>query len=51
MYYVDMCTSSNFQLLRDLIRHCLFFDQLAGCLNWDTAGTDVMCWLVNLRDS
>ena len=42
---------SHFQLLRDLIRHFLLFDQLAGCLNQGIMGTDGMSWLVNLRDS
>ena len=46
-----MFMSSHFQLLRDLIRHYLFFDQLAGCHNWGTMGTDGMNWLATLRDN
>ena len=44
-----MFMSSHFQLLRDLIRHYLFFDQLAGCHNWGTMGTDGMNWLATIR--
>ena len=31
--------SSHFQLMRDLIRCCLFFDQLEGSLNWGSTRT------------
>ena len=46
-----MLISSHFQLLRDLIRCCLFFDQPEDCLNQGTANTDSMSQLVNLEDS
>ena len=44
-----MLISSHFQLLRDLIICCLFFDQPEDCLNWGTASTDGMNQLVNLK--
>ena len=46
-----MLISSHFQLLRDLLRCCIFFDQPEDCLNRGTANTDSMSQLVNLEDS
>ena len=46
-----MLITSHFQLLRDLIRCCHFFDQPEDCLNWGNASTDGMSQLDNLEDS
>ena len=48
--YVLMFVSSHFQLLRDLNRCCLFYDQIADCLNQGTNGTNSTNQLINLVD-
>ena len=44
-----MLISSHFQLLRDLLRCCIFFDQPEDCLNRGTTSTDGITYLEFLR--